>query len=199
MFNATNYTRAETDGVIAVTVVATGVSSLPYSVTITPSELAEVSARELFDFSNDTIVVTFNPGETEWTVDVVINLDCAREGSEFFNLALSLDPVSTPSGIILGNPSTATAEIEDTDSKQRNRFGDVFNDPQLSLFTVIYVNFSQPTFSATEASGMIKVTVEADGFSIWPYSIEINPIEILPAGAPGKLIVCLASDFNSLS
>ena len=199
MFNATNYTGAEADGVIPVTVVATGVSSLPYTVTITPSELAEVSARELFDFSNDTIVVTFNPGETEQTVDVVINPDCAREGSEFFNLALSLDPVSTPSGITLGDPSTATAEIEDTDSKQWNRFGDIINDPQLSLFTVIFVNFSQPAFSATEASGMMKVTVEADGFSIWPYSIEINPMEILPVGAPGKLIECSTGDLNSLS
>ena len=33
---------------------------------------------------------------------------------------------------------------------------------------------------------MMKVTVEADGFSIWPYSVEINPMEILPVGAPGK-------------
>ena len=121
MFNASNYTGAEADGVIAVTVVATGVSSLPYSVTITPSELAVVSAREVFDYSNETIVVTFNPGETEQTVLVVINPDCVREGSEFFDLTLSL-PASTPAGIALGNPSTATAEIEDTDSKQWNRF-----------------------------------------------------------------------------
>ena len=117
MFNASSYSGAEADGVIAVTVVATGVSSLPYNVTITPSELAVVSARELLDYSNDTIVVTFNLGETEQTVLVVINPDCVREGSEFFDLTLSL-PASTPAGIALGNPSTATAEIEDTDSKQ---------------------------------------------------------------------------------
>ena len=34
---------------------------------------------------------------------------------------------------------------------------------------------------------MMTVTVEADGFSTWPYSVEINPMEILPVGAPGNL------------
>ena len=36
------------DGVIAVTVGATGVSTFPYNVTITPSEFLPVSAREVF-------------------------------------------------------------------------------------------------------------------------------------------------------
>ena len=71
MLNATNYSGAEADGVIAVTVVATGLSLVPYNVTITPSELLPVSARELFDYSNDTIVVTFNPGKSEKTVLLV--------------------------------------------------------------------------------------------------------------------------------
>ena len=120
MFNDSTFSGAEADGVIAVTVVATGVSSVQYTATITPSELIPVSAREVFDYSNDTIVVTFNPGETEQTVLVVINPDCIREGSEFFNLTLSLDSTATNLGITLGDPSVATAEIEDTDSKQRN-------------------------------------------------------------------------------
>ena len=74
----------------------------------------------------------------------------------------------------------------------------VISDTQLSLFTVIFVNFSQLTFSAAEASGTMKVTVEADGFSMWHYSVEINPKEILPVGAPGKLTGCLTGDFKSL-
>ena len=56
------------------------------------------------------------------------------------------------------------------------------------LLTVIYVNFSQEMYSAEEADGMMIITVEADAFSIWPYSVEINPIEILPVGGPGKLM-----------
>ena len=117
MFNDSSFSGGEAVGVIAVTVVATGVSSMPYNVTITPSELIPVSAREVFDYSNDTIVVTFNPEETNKTVLVVVNPDCLREGSEFFNLTLSLDPAAMNLGIILGDPSIAVAEIEDTDGK----------------------------------------------------------------------------------
>ena len=120
MFNDSSYSGAEADGIIAVTVVATGESSIPYTVTITPSEHVPASAKELFDYSNDTIVLMFNPGDTERTELVVINPDCAREGSEFFNLTLSLDPAALAFGITLGDPSEAIAEIEDTDSKHRN-------------------------------------------------------------------------------
>ena len=119
MFNANSYSGDEADGVIAVTVIATGVSSEPYTVAITPSERLPVSARELFDYLNETILVTFNPGETEKTVFIIINPDCTREGSEFFDLNLSLDPAAMDLGITLGDPSMAVAEIRDTDSKQR--------------------------------------------------------------------------------
>ena len=87
------------------------------NVTITPSELANVSARELFDYLNETIVITFNPGETEKTVMVTVNPDCTREESEEFNLTLSLDPVAMDLGITLGYPSVAVAEIEDSECK----------------------------------------------------------------------------------
>ena len=117
MFNASSYSGDEADGVIAVTVVATGESPVPYNVTITPSQLLPVSARESFDYSNDTIVVTFNTGDTEQTVMVTVNPECARVESEFFNLTLSLDPAAIDLGITLGEPSVASAEIEDTDSK----------------------------------------------------------------------------------
>ena len=117
MFNSSSFSGAEADGVIPVTVVAAEVSPFPYNVTITPSELVPVSARELVDYSNDTIEVTFNPGDTEKTVLVVINPDCTREGSEFFNFTLSLDTTLMGFGITLGDSSIAVAEIEDTESK----------------------------------------------------------------------------------
>ena len=51
---------------------------------------------------------------------IVVNSDCAREGSEFFNLTLSLSLRLTPIdlGITLGDPSVTVAKIEDNDSKQ---------------------------------------------------------------------------------
>ena len=118
MFNASSYSGDEADGVIAVTVVATGVLPFPYNVTITPSEHVPTSASGLSDYSNDTIVVTFSPGETEKTALVPVNPDCILEGPEFFNLTLSAGSAAAAFGIMLGDPSVAVAEIEDTESKQ---------------------------------------------------------------------------------
>ena len=109
MLNDSSYSGTEADGVIAVTVVATGVSSVPYNVTIVPLEIVPVSARELFDYSNDTIEITFNPGETNKIVLVVVNL---REGSKFFNITLSLNSAAMGLGITLGDPSVAIAQID---------------------------------------------------------------------------------------
>ena len=114
MFNDSRYSGSEADGVIAVTVVATGTASVPYNVTITSDP---VSAREVLDYSNDTIEITFNPGETNKTVFLTVNPDCLKEGSEFFNITLSLDTAASDLGVTLGEPSEAIVEIEDTDGK----------------------------------------------------------------------------------
>ena len=50
MFNASSYSGDEADDVIAVTVIVTAESPVPYNVTITPSEHVPVSASELFDY-----------------------------------------------------------------------------------------------------------------------------------------------------
>ena len=118
MFNDSSYSGAEADGVIAVTVIATGELPFPYNVTITPSEQVPSSANGSSDYSNDTIVVTFNPGETEKTVLVPVDSDCTLEGSEFFNLTLSAGSAAAAVGVMLGDPSVAVAEIRDTESKQ---------------------------------------------------------------------------------
>ena len=134
LFNDSSYSGAEVDGAVAVTVVATGESSLPYKVTITPSELVPVSAREMLDYSNDTVEVKFNPGDTEQTVLIVNILDCVREGSEFFNLTLSLVPATLTLGITLGDLSVAVAEIKDTDNKQSSKLS--------CIKSVKYYNYS---------------------------------------------------------
>jgi len=66
----------------------------------------------------------------------------------------------------------------------------------LFLHTVIYVNFGQTVYSAEEADGMMTITVEADGFSIWPYFVEVTPFENFPRG-PGKTIKLLISGLLS--
>ena len=103
MFNASSCSGAEADGVIAVTVVTTCRSI------ITTKQCYNNTIRD------STII---NPGEIEKTVLRVINPDCTREGSEVFNLTLSLDPIAMDLEITLGDPNMVVAEIEDTDSKQ---------------------------------------------------------------------------------
>jgi len=117
MFDSSIYSGAEADGTIPVTVVATGTASISYTVIITPLESDPQSARAEVDYSNEAISVVFNPGETEKTADIDINLDHLREGSEFFNLSLSLSSVASLLGVCLGDPSEAVAEINDTDGK----------------------------------------------------------------------------------
>ena len=53
-----------------------------------------------------------------------------------------------------------------------------------SFSIVIHVNFSQTIYSGEEANGTIIITIEADGFSIWPFSVVVTPVEI---GGPSKL------------
>jgi len=116
-FNSSTYSGAEADGIIPVTVVATGTTLIPYTIMIIPFKSDPPSARVKVDFSDKVIEVTFNPGEIEKTVDVVINPDCLKEGSEFFNLSLSLSSVASLLGIRLGDPSEAVAEIKDADGE----------------------------------------------------------------------------------
>jgi len=49
---------------------------------------------------------------------------------------------------------------------------------------VIYVNFSQALYSDEETNGTIMITIEADGFSLWPFSVVVTPFEI---GGPSTL------------
>ena len=46
------------------------------------------------------------------------------------------------------------------------------------FLTVIYVNFSQAVYSGEEANGAIIIMIEADGFSVWPFSVLVTPKEI---------------------
>jgi len=50
---------------------------------------------------------------------------------------------------------------------------------------VIHVNFSKAVYSGTEEDGTIMITVEANGFSIWPFSVVVTPMEI---GGPGNFV-----------
>ena len=43
-------------------------------------------------------------------------------------------------------------------------------------------------YSAEEADGNMTITLQANGISILPYSVEIKPMELMPVGAPGMYV-----------
>jgi len=45
------------------------------------------------------------------------------------------------------------------------------------------VNFTQAVYSDEEANSTINITITADGYSIWPFSVVVTPVEI---GGPSK-------------
>ena len=50
---------------------------------------------------------------------------------------------------------------------------------------VISINFSQVLYSAKEADGIMIITLEADGYSTWPFFAVVKPTEV---ANPGNLI-----------
>jgi len=52
-------------------------------------------------------------------------------------------------------------------------------------------------YSAEEADGMMTITVVADGFSVWPYFVEVTPFENFPGG-PGKTTKLKSLDYYQL-
>ena len=52
-------------------------------------------------------------------------------------------------------------------------------------------------YSAEEADGMMTITVVANGFSIWPYFVEVTPFENFPGG-PGKATKLKSLDYINL-
>ena len=55
------------------------------------------------------------------------------------------------------------------------------------FFTVVRVQFSQNSFTGTEASGFVLVSVVLDGgSSVSPFSVTVTPSEQTPVSAAGS-------------
>ena len=116
------YTGNERDGVVSVTVVATGVASFPYSVEIRPFA-AKVGdyiheAQPGHDFDNKTLFVTFEPNQgssLQRVVNITVKNDTAGGGRtpEGFKVSLNLSSDIECSGIVIGSPSEASIIVYD--------------------------------------------------------------------------------------
>ena len=67
------------------------------------------------DFDSTSIMVTFNSGEYRKLVNVPVTCDKLVEGTEMFNIGLSIVSVSRDDVMVkLGHPSIATGVINDS-------------------------------------------------------------------------------------
>lgn len=104
-FNAATYTAQEDLSALTVTVTRSGDTSGPASVDYSTTD---GTATQKGDFEYAAGRLTFAPGDTSKTFQVLINEDMYLEGSETFGLALT-----NATGAGLGGQSTATVTILD--------------------------------------------------------------------------------------
>ncbi|HBB95280.1 MAG TPA: hypothetical protein DC054_07795 [Blastocatellia bacterium] len=104
-FNNASYSVQEDLGALTITVTRTGDSSAPASVDYATND---GTATQKGDFEYAAGRLTFAPGDTSKTFQVLINEDMYLEGNETFGLTLS-----NPVGATLGQQSTAAVSIID--------------------------------------------------------------------------------------
>ena len=121
-FSTSLYTGNERDGVVPVTVVATGVASFPYTIEIRPfaAKLGDHIhvAQPFNDFDNKTIFITFEPNQgssLQRVVNITVKPDTIGSGHnpEGFKVSLHLSSNIECSGIDIGSPSVASIIVYD--------------------------------------------------------------------------------------
>lgn len=107
-FSAPSYDVLESDGVAAVDVTL----SAPSGMTVTVNyATAESAARDPFDYKHITGTLTFLPGETTQTFNVVLVEDTVDEDDEDFEVQLK-----SPVNATMGTHNFAAVVIEDNDN-----------------------------------------------------------------------------------
>jgi reprolysin-like metallo-peptidase family M12B/Calx-beta domain-containing protein len=108
-FSAANYVVNEGGGFATITVNRTGDTSTTATVDFATSDGSSALQRTDYTIAGGTL--TFAPGDTSQTFQVLISDDAFVEGTETFNLSLTSPTIAT-----LGAVSTATVTINDNDS-----------------------------------------------------------------------------------
>jgi hypothetical protein len=119
-FSQAAYTVVEGAHFVTVTVTRTGDSSAPASISYST---IDGGATEMSDYNLTLGRLRFGPGETQKTLNVLINDDALVEPDETFLVSLL-----SPTGAILGTPSQATVTLRSDDSAPGpNPVGDGFD------------------------------------------------------------------------
>jgi hypothetical protein len=107
-FSAAGYSANEGDGSATITVTRAGDTSGPATVDFATSD-GTASQRTKYTIATGTL--SFNPGETSKTFQVLIVDGLYVDGNQFLNLTLS-----NPTGCTLGTPSASILTIVDNDT-----------------------------------------------------------------------------------
>jgi hypothetical protein len=118
-FSQSAYTVSESASFVQVTITRTGSVAGPASVNFTTSDSAGLVnctavtgiASERCDYATTTGTARFAAGENSSSIFIPIVNDALVEGNENFGISLS-----SPSGVTLGAPATATITITDNDA-----------------------------------------------------------------------------------
>ncbi|XP_065905004.1 uncharacterized protein [Dysidea avara] len=117
-FTSNNFTGSEAAGFVTTEIILSyyEIANLLIDIKVVVSEFSSRSATGSgIDFESTSIMVTFNSGENQKMVNVPVTCDKLVEGTEIFNLSLSIVSVSRNDVIVeLGHPSMATGVIIDS-------------------------------------------------------------------------------------
>ncbi|XP_065884189.1 uncharacterized protein [Dysidea avara] len=162
-FSRTTYNVDEDDGPAQPVLVLSNPSSTDITVQVFTTDGSATGV----DYGSGRYTVTFPAGETSVPFDIPINNDNIVEGNEGFTV--TIDPSSLPDNVTRGNPGSATVTINDT--------------------SVLRVEFSQPDYTGSEQSGVVRVTlVLRGGTSTSPISVTVTPSDQSPLSAEGNRV-----------
>lgn len=108
-FSASTATVSEAGPTVTLTITRTGDTS---GVTTVNFETSDGTALQKSDYTFNSGVVQFNPGETSKTIKISIVDDVFVEGSETFKVTLS----NVSGNFVINNPNQVTVTITDNDS-----------------------------------------------------------------------------------
>ncbi|CAI8022690.1 Endothelin-converting enzyme 1 [Geodia barretti] len=134
-FALSSVTVSEEVGVVSITLLLSGLHSIPVSVSLSTQPLTATADQ---DFEPITEIVTFEPGVTSRSVSVTIVNDDIREESEEFLVLFSGDDI-----VMEGSMPQTTVLVVDSDTVQ--------------------IGFSTPLYSVSESAGLIRIVVEVTG------------------------------------
>ena len=129
--------------------------------------------------------VTISAGSTSSSFSVDIINDMIQEDNETFNITIRLLP--TCLSLTLGT-SSSTVAITDNDGNSNNMY--ISNVVIVIVIIEVVIEFQSTTFSGTETSGVISVTVVIPGRIIGSRDIRV-PVSFTPLTAVGMYLQSL--------